>query len=128
MLGEVEEARKEALTIVQQAPNGGEALTVLGDSSRSKEQIEETEQQLHQINPPESADLHLALANLALRKGDSSTVENELQRALIVEPKSVIAHMAMANFRLLQRDMNRAGQEFKILSEFTRQAPYYLPG
>src|SRR6202045_22417 len=98
-LGEVERARKEALTIVQQSPSEGAALLVLGASSRSKEQIEETQQQLQQIKPPESAELHLALANLALRKGDSSATESELQRALAISPKSAIAHMGMANFR-----------------------------
>src|SRR6195256_5754990 len=46
MLGEVDGARKEALTILQQSPGEGAALLVLGDSSRSKEQIEETQQQL----------------------------------------------------------------------------------
>jgi tetratricopeptide (TPR) repeat protein len=116
-LGEVEGARKEALAIVQQSPGEGQALLVLGDSSRSKEQIEETEQQLQQIKPPESAELHLALANLALRKSDLSTTESELLRALTVEPKSAVAHMAMANFRFLQKDMDRAGQEFKIAAQ-----------
>jgi tetratricopeptide (TPR) repeat protein len=117
LVGDVEGARKEALAIVQQSPSEGEALIVLGDSSRSKEQIEDTEQQLRQIKVPESADLHLALANMALRKNDSATTESELQRALALEPKSAIAHMAMANFRFVQKDMDRAGQEFKIAAE-----------
>src|ERR1700676_3366990 len=117
MLGEVDGARKEALTILQQSPSKPQALLVLGDSSRSREQIDETEQQLQQIKPPESAELHLVLANLALRKSDLSTTESELQRALTVEPKSAVAHMAMANFRFLQKDMDRAGQEFKIAAQ-----------
>ena len=117
MLGEVDGARKEALTILQQSPGQGEALVVLGDSSRTKEQVDETEQQLQQIKPPESAELHVVLANLALRKSDSTTAESELQSALTVAPKSAIAHLAMANFRFLQKDMDRAGQEFKIAAE-----------
>ena len=84
MLGgaEQEQARKEALAILQQSPSEGEALIVLGNSTVSKEQIQDTEEQLRQIKPPESANLHLALANLALRKGDLSTAENELQVAV----------------------------------------------
>jgi tetratricopeptide (TPR) repeat protein len=117
ILGDVEGARKEALTIVQQSPSTREALIVLGDSTRSKEQAEEAQQRLQQIKPPESAELHLALANLALRKGDSSTTESELQRALTVDPKSAVAHMAVGNFRFLQKDMDRAAQEFKIAAE-----------
>jgi Tfp pilus assembly protein PilF len=57
------------------------------------------------------------LANLALRKGDSSTAENELQHALTADPKSAIAHMAMADFLFSRKDMDRAGQEFKIAAE-----------
>jgi len=117
VLGEVEQARKEALAILQQSPSEGQALIVLGNSTQSKEQIEDTEQQLQQIKPPESANLHVALANLALRKGDLSTTENELQRALTADPKSAIAHMAMANFWLLRKDMDRAGQEFETAAE-----------
>jgi tetratricopeptide (TPR) repeat protein len=117
MIGEAEGARKEASAILQQSPSEGEALIVLADSARSKQAIEETEQQLQQIKPPESSSLHLALANLALRKNDRSTSENELQRALIADPKSSMAHLAMANFRFLEKDLNRAGQEFKAAAE-----------
>src|SRR4029077_7970472 len=113
MLGGVEQARKEALAILQQSPCEGQPLVVLGNSSLSKDQAEDTEEQLQQIKPPDSADLHLTLANLALRKGDLSTAENELQHALTADPKSAIAHMAMANFLVSRKDMDRAGQEFK---------------
>src|SRR3977135_2475702 len=62
MLGEVDRARKEALTILQQSPGAGKDRLVLGDSSRSREQIDGTEQQLQQIKPPDSAELHVVLA------------------------------------------------------------------
>ena len=117
MLGGAEEARKEALAILRQSPSEGEALIVLGNSTLSREQAEDTEEQLRQIKPPDSANLHLTLANLALRKGDLSTAENELQRALTADPKSAIAHMAMANFLFSRKEMDRAGQEFKTAAE-----------
>ena len=116
-LGGAEEARKEALAILQQSPSEGEALILLGDSTLSKEQLEDTEEQLRQIKPPDNVNLHVMLANLALRKNDLSTAEKELQRALTADPKSAIAHMAMAKFRFLQKDMDRAGQEFKTAAE-----------
>lgn len=117
MLGGAEQARKEALAILQQSPSEGEALIVLGDSTVTKEQADDTEEQLKQIKPPDSANLHLTLANLALRKGDLSTAENELQRALAADPKSAIAHMAMGNLRYLQKDMDGAEQEFKTAAD-----------
>src|SRR5262249_58706079 len=94
-----------------------EAVMVLGNSTRSKEQIKDTEEHLRQINPPDSANLHVALANRALRKGDLSTAESELQRALTADPKSALAHMAMANFLFSRKEMDRAGQEFKTAAE-----------
>src|SRR5436190_11953574 len=61
--------------------------------------------------------MHLTLSNLALRKVDLSTAENQLQRALTADPKSAIAHMAMGNFLFSQKEMDRAGQEFKTAAE-----------
>jgi tetratricopeptide (TPR) repeat protein len=116
-LGEAEEARKEALAILQQSPGEGEALFVLADSIQSKQEIEEMEQQLQQLRVPESSSLHLALASLALRENYLATAETELHKALALEPKSSIAHMAVANVRFLQKDMDHAGQEFKIAAE-----------
>ena len=92
LLGGAEEARKEALAILQQSPGEGEALIVLGNSTLSREQAEDTEKQLQQIKPPDSANLHLTLANLALRKGDLSTAENELQQCTHRRPE--VGHCA----------------------------------
>src|SRR4029077_11152795 len=119
VLGGAEQARKEALAILQQSPGEAQALIVLGDSTISREQADDTEEQLRQIKPPDSANLHLTLAHLALRKGDLSTAENELQRALAVDPKSAIAHMAMGNFLFSRKEMDRAGQEFKTAAELS---------
>jgi tetratricopeptide (TPR) repeat protein len=115
MLGDSEQARKEALAVLQQSPGEGEALFVLADSSRTEEAIQETEQHLQQA--PESAALHMARATLALRRNDMPGAESELQRALAVEPKSVLAHMSMANFLAARKETARAGQEFKIASD-----------
>jgi tetratricopeptide (TPR) repeat protein len=117
LLGGAEQARKEALAILQQSPSEEEALIVLGNSILSREQAVDTEEQLRQIKLPDSANLHLTLANLALRRGDVSTGENELQRALAADPKSAIAHMAMGNFLFSRKEMDRAGQEFKTAAE-----------
>ena len=117
VLGEIGEARKQALAVLQQSPTESDALLVLADSVRSKQEIEEVEQQLQQLRLPESAALQLALAGLALRKNDPATAEKELQRALALEPKSAVAHLAMAHFRALQKDLNQAGQEFKTAAE-----------
>jgi tetratricopeptide (TPR) repeat protein len=117
MLGDTEQARKEALTVLQQSPDEGDALFVLADSSRSPQAIEETEQQLQQTKASDSAALHLARASLALRKNDPASAESELQRAITVEPKSFLPHLAMANFLAVRKDKNRAGQEFKAAAE-----------
>jgi tetratricopeptide (TPR) repeat protein len=113
-LGDMGEARKQALELLQQSPSNRDAVLILADSVRSREEIDDAEQQLGKLETPESAAVHLALATLTLRKGDVATAENELQRAIALEPKSAIAHMAMGNFRTLQKDLKQAGPEFKL--------------
>src|SRR5207249_10505818 len=69
-LGGAEQARKEALAILQQSPSEGEALIVLGNSILSREQADDTEEQLRHMKPHDSAIVHLTLAKLALRQCD----------------------------------------------------------
>ena len=116
-LGGADEARKQALAILQQFPSAGEPLLLLADSVRSKEEVEATEQQLRQMQLPESAALHLAFASLAMRKNEMVTADIELQRALALDPKSAVGHMSLANFYYLKKDMDRAGQEYKAAAE-----------
>jgi predicted Zn-dependent protease len=116
-LGEPEEARKEAWSILQQSPSSSDALLTLVESVRTEEELKDVQQKLQQIKIPESSALHLVSGNLALRKNDSTTAESELRRAIELEPKSAIAHMVMANFYLSRNELGRTGEELKTAAE-----------
>src|SRR3984893_11104042 len=116
-LGELEEARKEALSILQQSPSNSDALLTLVESVRTEEELKDVQQQLQQIKIPESSALHLVSGSLALRKNDPTTAESELRRAIELEPKSAIAHMVMANFYLSRKELGRTGEELKAAAE-----------
>ena len=117
MVGEPVEARKEALSLLQQSPSSSEALLILAESVRTEQELKEVEQQIQQIKVPESSTLHLILGNLALQKNDTATAERELQRALDLEPKSAVVHRVMANLYLSRKQPNRAGEELKTAAE-----------
>lgn len=117
VLGEPADARKEALSILQQSPSSSEALLTLVESVRTEQELNEVEQQLQQIKVPESSVLHLIAGNLALRKNDVATAETELRRAIELEPKSAISHVVMGNFYLSRNELGRAGEELKTAAE-----------
>ena len=116
-IGQTGEARKEATSVLQLDPANPDAILLLADTSRSKEEIAATEQQLQTFPQKDSAVFHLASARLAMRRDSMADASAQIQQALALEPKSALAHSAMAYLYLLQKDSNRAGQEFKTAAE-----------
>jgi tetratricopeptide (TPR) repeat protein len=116
-IGQTAEARKEALSILQQDAGNAEAILVLADTSQSKEEIAVTEEQLQKFPQRETVTFHLASASLALRKGDLEGASNEVQKALAVDPKSRQAHLAMASIYALRKDPGQAGLELKSAAD-----------
>jgi tetratricopeptide (TPR) repeat protein len=111
--GQFADAKKEALKVLEQVPDNGDAIIVLTDAARSKEDIEEAGQQLQKFPKKDNLPFYLASANLFLRQGDLAGAENALRQALAIDPKSAAAHMAMGDLHLLQKDPKQAGEEFK---------------
>jgi len=111
--GRLADATKEALKVLEQVPDNGDAIVVLTDAARSNEEIEEAVQQLQKFPKKDDASFHLASANLFLYKGDLGAASDALQQALAIDPKSSAAHMAMGDLHLLQKDPKQAGEEFK---------------
>jgi tetratricopeptide (TPR) repeat protein len=157
-IGRSADGVKEALKVLEQVPDNGDALIALTEAARSKD-IEAAEEQLQKFPKKNDASFYLAVANLSFNGGDLSTAGNALQQALAADPKSSAAHMAMGNLHLVQKDNERAGEEFKkaadlapvrsierlkyaalksatgdaeevrkIATEMTKQAPDYPPG
>ena len=117
VVGQSAEARKEALSILEQDAGNPEAILVLADASYSKEEIAATEEQLQKFPQRETAPFHLASASVALRKGDLEGASNEVQKALAVEPKSREAHSAMASIYGLRKDLDQTRLELKSAAD-----------
>jgi len=116
-IGQSAEARKEAVSTIQQDAGNPDAITVLADTSLTKEEIAATDQQLQKFPQKDSAVFHLASASLALQSGDTAAASDQVRQALASEPNSYRPHSAMAHIYLLQKDLNGARQEFKTAAE-----------
>src|ERR1700719_595711 len=116
-IGQSPEARKEAVSILQQEAGNPDAITLLADTSLTKEEIAATDQQLQKFPQKDSAVFHLASASLALQSGDTATASDQVRQALAAEPNSYRPHSAMARIYLLQKDLNGALREFKTAAE-----------
>src|SRR5436190_11704729 len=111
--GHFNDGTKEALKVLEQAPDNSDAIITLTEAARSKEDIEAAEKQLQKFPKKNDVSFYLAAANLSFSGGDLSTAVNALQKALAADPKSSAAHMAMGNLHLAQKDLKQAGEEFK---------------
>jgi tetratricopeptide (TPR) repeat protein len=115
--GRLDDARKEALKVLEQSPDNADALVTLTEAARSKEGIEAAEEQLQKFPKKTDVSFYLASANLLFNTGDIAGAGNALRQALAADPKSSQAHMAMGNLYLLQRDKKQAGEELKRAAE-----------
>lgn len=116
-IGQNPEARKEAVTILQQSPANDEGILILASTDRTKEDVAYTEQQLQKFPQRDDVSLQLASATVAVQKQDLVSAENALKRAIALDPKSSPAHLSMGLFQLLGKNQTKAGEEFKTAAE-----------
>lgn len=116
-VNDFQEARQEALSVLEQDPANADAIGLLADASQNKEDIAGAEQQLDKFPQKETAAFHLASANLSLRRGEIGGASDQIQQALAADPKSARAHLAMGFIYLLRKDPGRAGPELKSASD-----------
>ena len=116
-VGQFADANKEALKVLEQTPDNGDAIVVLTEAVRSREDIQTAGEQLERYPKKDDISFHLASANLLLNAGNVAAAENALRQALTVNPNSSAAHMAMGDLYLLKKDQKRAGEEFKKAAE-----------
>ncbi len=112
-IGRFSDGAKEASKVLDQNPDNGDALIILTEAARKKEDIEAAEEQLQKFPKKNDVSFYLASANLFFNKGDPGAAGNSLGQALAVDPKSSQAHLALGNLHLVQRDFKRAGEELK---------------
>jgi tetratricopeptide (TPR) repeat protein len=112
-MGRFADAKNEAVKVLEQLPDNGDAIIALTEAARSKEDIEAAGEQLQKFPKKDDVSFHLASANLFLHKGDPAAAGNALRQALTIDPKSSAAHMAMGDLYLSQKDQKQAGEEYK---------------
>jgi tetratricopeptide (TPR) repeat protein len=118
-LGQTGDARKEAITVLQQDPANSDALTVLVDTSQDKEEIGASEQELGKFPQKNTVAFHLASAGLAIKKGEIGAASDEVQQALAIDPKFARAHFVMGYLYLLRENPDRANPELKAAADFS---------
>src|SRR6266508_6625837 len=116
-IGRFADAKKEALKVLEQVPDSGDAIVALTEAARNKEDIQVAEEQLERYPQKDNVSFHLASANLLLNNGNLTAAENSLRQALTANPNSSAAHMAMGDLYLLKKDQKQAGEEFKKAAE-----------
>ncbi|MDQ6912858.1 MAG: tetratricopeptide repeat protein, partial [Verrucomicrobiota bacterium] len=95
-------------------PGNEDALLILADVARSKEEIALAEEMLKKSAGRETVKLHLTAATLDLRKGDLPAMEAELKRAIAFDPNAQVAYLSLARYHLSQNDRESAEKEFKL--------------
>ena len=116
-VGQVSEARKEAVDILDRSPAHDEAMLVLAEASRNQRDIDDAERRLRSIHGEGKAGLHLALAALSLRKKDLASAQSAVKHALSLDPNSIEAHLALGKIYWSKRDLSNADQEFKSAAQ-----------
>src|SRR5438034_525589 len=116
-MGRFADAKNEAVKVLEQLPDNGDAIIVLTEAARSKEDTEAAGEQLQKFPRKNDVSFYLASANLFFRKGDPAAAVNALRQALTVDPKSSTAHMAMGDLYLFQKDQKQAGEVLERLDQ-----------
>lgn len=112
-VGEIAEARKEALAILQKDPKRGEAALLLADTTANRDELAANGQVLQHLPDQNSASVLQAKASLAMRTNSLATAQNYLERAQVADPKSPSVHVSLATLAALKKDADKAEQELK---------------
>lgn len=112
-VGEMGEARKEALAILQKDPKQGEAALLLADTTANRDELAANEQTLRQLPDQGSAFMLQAKASLAMRTNSVATAQNNMERAEAADSKSPAVHVGLALLAAAQKDLSKADQELR---------------
>ena len=112
-MGRFGDGAKEALKVLKQLPDSGDALVTLTEAARNKDDILAAEDAIQKFPKKNDVSFYLASANLFFGRGNQPAAANALRQALSVEPKSSQAHLAMGDLCLFQKDVKQAAEEYK---------------
>ncbi len=116
-LSDASAARKELISILKESPDSGEALALLAETDRTKEDIASTEQRLQKFRDHDKASYNMAVANVAFHKGDTAGAEAALHRAAQLDPKSATPYLALATLHFQAKDKTKGLEDLKKAAE-----------
>ncbi|MBL9210248.1 MAG: tetratricopeptide repeat protein [Opitutaceae bacterium] len=120
-LGRTAEARREAEAILRISKNVPEALLLLTDTIRERDDLKTADEALQAFADKNSVFFQLASANVLILRGDAAGARTALQRALALDPKSPDAHLAMARFFAAQNNPTQALAMHKAAADLAPQ-------
>src|SRR6185369_12531645 len=117
--GDYPQAREAALLALSKRPGDEQALSLLADTSRSPEEIEDVRKNIEDLrkNDQDRPSYHLALGSLDLRKGEKARAEKQFKTALELDPKSGTPYVALAMLYWSNNDLKAADQELKTAAD-----------
>jgi len=112
-------ARESAKRALAADPANEEALLLLGASSQTRGEAEDTRRLVDGLRRthPDCSGYHLVLGRLLLAAGRKAEAETEVRAALALDPKSAGAHFVLGNLLTLDRDEAGAGEEFRAAAQ-----------
>lgn len=116
-LGRVSEARREAEAVLRITNNVPEALVLLTEAIRERDDFKVADETLQKFPDKNSLWYLLANANLQMLRGDAAGARTSLQRALALDAKSPEARAAMARFHAAQNNPTQALADHKAAAE-----------
>jgi tetratricopeptide (TPR) repeat protein len=117
--GEFAQAREAALQALSKRPGDEQALSLLADTARSPEEVEDVKKTIEDLRKADQdrPTYHLALGSLGFRKEEKARAETEFKKAIELDPKSGTAHVALAMLYWSNNDLKAADREFKAAAD-----------
>lgn len=109
-LGNRVQARQEATTVLEAEPAHGEAPLLLAEASASAEEVADAQERIATLvsTQGETPPILVARATLALRTGEVTAAERDLEQALAQDPSFSNAHSVLGAIRVAQGRMDDA--------------------
>jgi tetratricopeptide (TPR) repeat protein len=117
--GDYAQAREAALQALSKRPGDEQALSLLADTARSSEEIEDVRKSIEDLRKADQdrPSYHLALGSLDFKKGEKARAETAFKKALELDPKSSTAHVALAMLYWSNNDLKAADQVLKTAAD-----------
>jgi tetratricopeptide (TPR) repeat protein len=116
-----EEARAEALAVLDKQPRNLDALALLAGAADEPAEIDDALKRFEAARGDLEGQprFHMSLGTLAMRKGDQAGAERAFTEAIKRDPKAPEAHAALASFYIQKGDRAQAEREFKAAADLT---------